>query len=119
MNEKESPKKLGTERIQIDQLDEGQRSYFKQDKLFVGKFKSADATPNVQDIEAWICHATVVVITNFRNGQNGQTIRLLGNANNTITHGTKIFTNTGANKVLAANKVYTFTMFNNLWYENA
>lgn len=115
----EQDKKLGTIREQTDVIDEGQRTYQRQERIFASKFKSGDATPSIQDANAWACGTGVVVITKFRNGQNGQTIKLLGHANTTITHGTNIFTNTGANKVLAANKVYTFTMFNNLWYENA
>lgn len=60
-----------------------------------------------------------VTVTNFLGGHEGQTIKCKGDGQTTITNGTNIFTSTGANKLLAANKVYTFTMFSNLWYEEA
>src|SRR4051812_5439390 len=84
---------------------------------FVNKFISADATPSVMDCVNHECHATIVTITQFDDGQDGQTIKLLGKATTTIANNANIATNTGANKVLAANKVYTFTRFNSKWIE--
>lgn len=108
---------VGTVRSETDQVVEGQHKSFHMGEQHVGQFNNGDAIPRVQDVECWICGASVVTITDFLFGQNGQTIRLLGNANTTITNGTKIKTNTGANKVLANNKVYSFTRFNDTWYE--
>lgn len=58
-------------------------------------------------------------VTNFTGGQQGQEIKILGDGNTTLVHGTSIFCNTGANKLLAVNKVYTFTNFSTSWIENA
>jgi hypothetical protein len=66
-----------------------------------------------------LTHASATTVTDFLGGFSGKTVRFLGNANVTIQHGTNIFTNTGANKVLAAQKVYTFTRYNGVWYEEA
>ena len=61
--------------------------------------------------------ATTVV--DFVGEQSGQEIKLLGDGFTTIQNGTNFFTNTGANKLLAINKVYTFTKFPSGWIENA
>jgi hypothetical protein len=64
--------------------------------------------------------AAPVTITNFTGGYSGKTIRLLaGTANTTIAQNATINTNTGANKALVTNKVYVFTNYNGVWYEDA
>jgi hypothetical protein len=63
--------------------------------------------------------AAPVTVTNFTGGYSGKTIRLLGNANTTIAQNATINTNTGVNKVLVANKIYVFTNYNGVWYEDA
>lgn len=110
---------VGTERDTLDKNAEGHRKAFHQDKQWSGKFRNGDATPSVLNVNCWECHSSVVTITNFKDGQDGQTIRLLGNPNTTIQHGSFIKTNTGANKVLVADKIYKFTMFNGVWYEDS
>lgn len=77
------------------------------------------ATPDVQNVPYFYSHSSAVTVTNFKHGQDGQTIKILGNGNTTITNNANIKTNTGANKVLAANMVYTFTYFNKVWYEDS
>lgn len=76
-------------------------------------------TPSVKNLRFFKCHTTPTTITDFVDGQQCQDITLLGTGNTTITNGTKIKTNTGANKVLTANKVYRFTRYDNVWYEDA
>lgn len=56
-------------------------------------------------------NAAPINVVDFLNGSDGQRIYILGDGMMTITHGTFIFTNTGANKLLAANIVYKFTNF--------
>lgn len=56
-------------------------------------------------------------VTNFLYGQPPQTIKILGNGSMIVSNNANIKTNTGANKTLAANKVYTFTLFD-IWYED-
>jgi hypothetical protein len=52
-----------------------------------------------------------VTVTDFSKGANGQRIYVLGDGQMTIEHGTFIFTNTGANKLLVTDIVYRFTFF--------
>lgn len=79
----------------------------------------ADTTPSVLNRTRLVCTNTSSTnVTQFRYGQEGQEIKLLGDGFTTLVHGTYIKTNTGANKLLAVNKVYTFTRFNSLWIEN-
>ena len=81
-------------------------------KEFVAIMKGA--TPSVKDLSLFRGNnASPVTVTQFTYGKVGQTIRILGDGQMTITNGTKIKTNTGANKLLATNKVYTFTYFEN------
>lgn len=69
-------------------------------------------TPSVLNSTSWVANNSApVTVTNFRDGQPGQVVRILGDGQTTIQHGTNIFTNTGANKLLATNKVYTFNYF--------
>lgn len=84
----------------------------------VDTFKSGVSTPNISHREIFKSPSSSTTITNFLGGQEGQTIKILGNGNLTVSNNANIKTNTGANKVLVANKVYTFTLIANVWYEN-
>jgi hypothetical protein len=73
---------------------------------FVG---TLTATPSVQGYSTLTGDNTsAITVTNFVNGFFGKTIRLIGNSNITIANNANISTNTGANKVLVNDKVYTF-----------
>ncbi len=74
-------------------------------------------TPSVKGTHVFTCSVLVETVTNFAYGATGQSIQILGNGNKTISHNANIKTNTAANKVLVANKIYTFTMISNVWYE--
>lgn len=74
-------------------------------------------TPSVLNNEYFTANDNSTV-TDFLYGQPPQTIKILGNGTMTISNNANIKTNTGANKVLAANKVYTFTLFD-IWYEDS
>ena len=78
---------------------------------------TASATPSIHNVEIWKSPATPVTVTNFLNGAEGQSLYILGNGNATITNNASIKTSTGANKVLAANKVYHFKLIDAVWYE--
>lgn len=82
--------------------------------------KPGITTPNVSNSQVMKAGGTVVSITNFLGGADGQTIRIKGDGATTIVHGTYIKTNTGANKLLAANRLYTFTYFDDdlVWIEH-
>jgi hypothetical protein len=64
-------------------------------------------------------YTSPTTVTNFSGGVVGQTIRVLGDSDVTIANNVNIQTNTGADKTLASNKVYTFTFYNGKWYEGA
>lgn len=85
--------------------------------IYVDTLRST--TPSVANVTVFKGSGSVVSITNFTKGVDGQTIRILGDGTTTIVHdATKICTNTGANKVLAVRKIYTFTLIDNIWYED-
>lgn len=87
---------------------------------YVGTLTKGSVNPSVKNVERWKAINTGAInITDFREGQDGQEIKILGDGFTTVNHNTKINTNTGANKLLAANKVYTFTRFDGVWVENA
>lgn len=91
------------------------------DKEFVVSFKAADATPSVLNLIKFIAGNTGANnVTYFDDGFDGQEISILGDGNTTVVHDvTKLFTNTGANKLLATGKVYRFTRYNSKWVEDA
>lgn len=69
-------------------------------------------TPNVLNKVIFeLTNSAPITVTDFLNGAPGQRIYLLGDGNTTIENGTLIFTNTGADKLLDNNKIYTFTFF--------
>jgi len=76
-------------------------------------------TPSVLNRTILKSPSSPITVTNFDDGAQGQTIRILGNGNLTVAHNSNIKTNTGANKILAADKVYNFTLIDEVWYEGA
>lgn len=85
---------------------------------YIGKLKKGSVTPSVKNTERWDCVNTgAVTITNFLDGQPGQTLYLLGDGFTTIANNTKLAPNTGAAKLLAANKLYVFQLRNGVWTE--
>lgn len=92
-------------------------SFPKLYKKFISQFPDALATPKVDNCEIWKSPSAPLAITDFLNGADGQDLFILGNGNLTITHGTQIKTSTGANKVLAANKIYHYKRIDHVWYE--
>jgi len=86
----------------------------------LSKANFGDVTPAVPNMQVLVfVNVSPVTVTNFDGGASGQTIRCLGDGNTTIQHGTSIKTNTAANKLLAANKMYVFTYYAGVWYEDA
>jgi hypothetical protein len=76
-------------------------------------------TPSVFNLEFFENDGSARTITNFLSGSRCQVIKILGDGNLTISNNSNIKTNTGANKLLAANKIYRFTYIINTWYEDA
>lgn len=62
----------------------------------------------------------VRTVTDFTGGAIGQSISIRGDGNLTIANNANIKTNTAANKLLAANKIYRLTYYDDLiWIEDA
>jgi|SRR3972149_9767870 len=69
-------------------------------------------TPSVLNKSFFVgANSSPINVTDFLNGAPGQRLYILGDGNMTIVNGVLVFTNTGANKLLAINKVYRFTFF--------
>lgn len=76
---------------------------------------------------AWLgSYTSPTTVASLTGGVNGQTVSLItNNAHVTVAHNGSvatpgsIYTSTGAAKALAANRAYTFTYFQGVWYERA
>lgn len=85
---------------------------------FVDTLKGT-TTPDISTRKVFKCGNTAAItVTEFKNGTDGDVIYLLGESFTTIQNGTKIKTNTGANKLLAANKIYCFVQIDGVFYEH-
>jgi hypothetical protein len=85
---------------------------------------NSDTTPSIAGSCFLRCSAVSVAtsVTNFDDGVNGQDLFVLGDVDVTIVNGSgsnTIRTNTLKNKVLRANTIYHFKLFNGVWYEQA
>lgn len=86
----------------------------------VQRFQPTVTTPKVEHHNIWKANnTTAITITNFLLGSKGQTIYILGDGFTTIANNATIKTNTGSNKLLLTNQVYTFVNYDNVWYEVA
>lgn len=91
------------------------------DKEFVGALRPADPTPSVLNLTKFAAvNVAPVDVTYFDDGFDGQTIAILGDGQTTVKYNvTKLVTNTGADKLLQSLKVYRFTRYDKVWYEDA
>lgn len=122
MNVREELSKITGEEIQItDPVMFLGTVYFQElPENPISPAQPGDTGPSVLNrVRLAFNNSGAISVTNLRYGQEGQEVKILGDGFTTLIHGTYIKTNTGANKLLAANKVYTFTLFNKLWIENA
>lgn len=111
---------MTTIRSDADHLFTGIVRFFKLPVQFKGLLKKGSVTPTITDSETWIAQNTVpVTVTNLLGGYDGQSVRILGDGQTTMANNANIVTNTGANKLLASNKFYRFTLHNGKWYEDA
>lgn len=86
--------------------------------VFINELTVIDATPSVLNCLVHKCiNIAPFDITNFSDGADGQTIRILGDGFTTVKNNATIKTNTTADKLLAAYKVYSFTLIEEVWYE--
>jgi hypothetical protein len=84
----------------------------------IQKFIATDTTPTVLNQKYWQANnAGAITVTQFDNGGECQEIIILGDNQTTVANNANIKTNTGANKLLATNRVYRFVRLNSIWYE--
>lgn len=92
---------------------------FVSDKTFVLLLKSGSTTPSVR--AATVCKANGAAVTDFKDGAEGQVIKILGDGVMTVEHNANIKNNTADTvtpKLLATDKIYTFTHIDGIWYED-
>lgn len=77
------------------------------------------ATPSVANVRFLLIHASFAggIITNFKNGQDTQTLKVLGDGSTTIDSNSNI-KRPGGSAVLDVDTIYTFTHLNSVWYED-
>ena len=99
---------------------DGPSEFIKLPTKRLNKFTAGDTTPTVKDSEHLKTqNVGAVTVTQFDDGQEQQRLHILGDGFTTVANNANIKTNTGANKLLAANKVYRFTNFEKVWIEDA
>lgn len=81
-------------------------------------FTDGDATPSVASGGSFFTQNTgATSITTFDDGVDGQVLEILStDANTTFVNGATLKTNTGANVVTAASRLYRFKRINGIWY---
>ncbi|MCR5874356.1 hypothetical protein LRS10_09390 [Phenylobacterium sp. J426] len=88
-----------------------QNAFSPQGVAFVSAVRriSSGATPNAEGTTRLLLeHASATDVTSFTGGVAGQELVVYGNSNVTLKHGTSLKLNTGADKVMAANRSYVF-----------
>lgn len=85
-------------------------------KDYVGSLIKSNATPSVRNLTRLRAGGVAVTITDFKDGQDGQTIKILGDGLTNVASNANIVR--GAGGVLTSDRVYTFTNFGGVWYED-
>ena len=105
-------------RVVSEQVIEAPASPLVLNKVFVRRLKKADTAPSILNTQIAIAQNTApVTVVDFTNGAAGQRLHVLGDSLTTVAYGTNIKTNTGVDKLLLVDLVYTFTRINGVWYE--
>lgn len=106
------------ETIVREEIIEAPKTNFVLAKGFVPNLSGA--TPSVKNmVTAKLINSAPTNVTDLLDAQNGQIIKILGDGQSTFVHNTSVLcTNTGANKLLAVNIIYTFTSIGGVWYED-
>lgn len=77
------------------------------------------AIPDVTNLQFIYFQNTVPLsVTNFTGGSQYRSVSMLGDGFTTIKNNTTIKTNTGADILLSATKIYTFTLKEAIWYQS-
>lgn len=74
--------------------------------------------PDVLNLSVIVFKNTApTTVTNFTSGAQYQSISVRGDGFTTISNNATIKTNTGVNKLLAANRMYKFILIDEVWIE--
>ncbi len=85
--------------------------------VFVDKLQPSSAEPSVQNVTVFLAGGIAVTILNFRNGQEGQRIDILGDGLTTVQDNADISNLGGINNLLVVDTIYTYILINNVWYQ--
>jgi hypothetical protein len=77
---------------------------------------SSGPTPSVLNNEYFSCSGSVITITNFTKGQDGQKLHIFGDGKTSIANNEFIHTSSGSTELLANNVFYVFVQHNDKWY---
>lgn len=107
------------DRVTREQINEVPRVPLALDKQFLVKLRRGFTMPSIMNItRAQANNIVPVTVTNFSMGQPGQELIVIGDGNTTVEHGTKIMTNTAADKLLLADMAYRFIYsLDKIWIE--
>src|SRR6266516_5204607 len=105
------------DRVTKETIREAPETKLALDREFISTFRAGDTTPSVLNLTKFKAGNTGATnVTYFDDGFDGQPLSILGDGFTTVVHDvTKLCTSTGANKLLAINKVYHFTRFDGKW----
>lgn len=107
--------------ISQDQQIEGNTRQLTQPVIYVATFGIGDTTPSVKNVNRWKGSGQVVTITDFKDGQEGQELQVLGDDNTTIqdySNGSNIVMLGAADILIVSRTIYKFTLFDGLWIQH-
>jgi hypothetical protein len=110
--------KVGIEQIEHEQVVNSQTTRNVLPKQLIVRAKVGDSTPSVLNIERLEFHNLgPFTVINFKDGQPGQTVTVLGDGQTTIAENAKIMNVSGANTLLVDGLTRDYTMFNDrIWH---
>lgn len=108
------------ERIVREEFFEAPLAHLVLPKYFVGQFPKVNATPPVLNVERWkFVNTAPFLVTDFKKGQEGQRLYILGDGQTTLQHGVNILMVSGTNTLLINGRVYYFIRLLGKWREIA
>lgn len=114
----ETQKRITPERITHEQIIEAPQTYLSLPRRFVGKLTPGSTTPSIKNVEHWRANNSgAVTVTNLVDGQEGQSLYILGDGFTTLQNGTTMFMQGAADLLLATDTVYHLVMMNGKWYQ--
>lgn len=79
---------------------------------------TTSATPSTESTTFLVfTHSSATDVTNFTGGYTGKRIFVRGSSNATIKNNATIKTNTGSDKTLVSDRIYSFMYYNGVWQE--